>query len=81
MYIHNDITFNFVTLMNVVHTFWYRFFTGVDIIMLWWKENFISDGHQFHYVVFFECAGSLSFYYICIAFGDPVIKRGGLESH
>jgi hypothetical protein len=26
------------------------------------------------------CAGSLSFVYICIAVGDPVITRGGLGS-
>jgi hypothetical protein len=27
------------------------------------------------------CAGFLSFVYICIAVGDPIIKSGGLGSH
>ena len=27
------------------------------------------------------CAGFLSFDYICIAVGEPVIKRGGLRFH
>jgi len=27
------------------------------------------------------CAGFISVVYICIAVGDPVIKRGGLGSH
>ena len=57
---------SFVDHAIVVYTFMFSFFFVIVCVIFEWIRIF---------------AGFLSFVYICIAVGDPVINRGGFESH